>query len=275
MPDDLSAVPAPNSVSSQFNALPTSGFTNPTNDGRALRDTTQIMANPLTSLVGDDFRPLHCYNDLAILRAGDAEDLLTGSQAYRGAALGYIPPPSIASIMNRQIRTLDGVASAVRDDGAGDLLVVNEGSLPSHFLGEDWSNSPLFPDLPEGWNFLPTAVDPATTIARSSPFTSTSTKRSHDNWQGPDSETASASSTWTDGFLDLRPPGSSGARKRFKSSEQPRRDSERIALSNQALILGRTADRKELSRSLVNTYLEVVHAQYPVGSVMYRILYVY
>ena len=271
--NNLSTTSTANSVSSCLDTSAISGFSDSINHQRALMDAESLFADPFMNPVGGDCTPFRRYGGQRILKAGATNALLTGSQAHRGAALNCVSSPSNVSNRSCEIGTLAGAPYVMTNPGAGDAPVVNEGLLLSPFSGEDWSSSPLFPNLPDSWDSLPTAMNPARVEVRGSTFTSTSTKRSHDGWDGPDSKTASTSSLWTDGSLDLRPPGSSGARKRCKRLEQPRRTSEAIAFSNQALILGRTADRKELSRSLVNTYLDVVHAQYPVSSVTFNVLY--
>lgn len=71
-------------------------------------------------------------------------------------------------------------------------------------------------------------------------------------------------SVWSNEWLDLTPPGRESKKPRTKASSSlvP------VDLGFQDLgnLLAITSERKELSRSLVNTYLTVFHAQYPVSS---------
>jgi hypothetical protein len=76
-------------------------------------------------------------------------------------------------------------------------------------------------------------------------------------------------SVWSNDWLDLTPPGRESKKPRTGASSSlvP------VDLRFQDLgnLLARTSERKELSRSLVNTYLAVFHAQYPV-SLFHRLL---
>lgn len=70
-------------------------------------------------------------------------------------------------------------------------------------------------------------------------------------------------SVWSNDWLDLTPPG--------RDSKKPRTGASSslvpvdLGFQDPGNLLARTSERKELSRSLVNTYLAVFHAQYPVS----------
>jgi hypothetical protein len=76
-------------------------------------------------------------------------------------------------------------------------------------------------------------------------------------------------SVWSNDWLDLTPPGRESKKLRTgASSSLVPLD---LGFQDPDHLLVRTSERKELSRSLVNTYLAVFHAQYPV-SLFHRLL---
>lgn len=70
-------------------------------------------------------------------------------------------------------------------------------------------------------------------------------------------------SVWSNDWLDLTPPGRESKKLRTEASWLAPVD---LGFQDTGNLLARTSERKELSRSLVNTYLAVFHAQYPVSS---------
>jgi hypothetical protein len=76
-------------------------------------------------------------------------------------------------------------------------------------------------------------------------------------------------SVWSNDWLDLTPPGRESKKLRTEASSSLVPVD--LGFQDPGNLLARTSERKELSRSLVNTYLAVFHAQYPV-SLFHRLL---
>lgn len=101
--------------------------------------------------------------------------------------------------------------------------------------------------------------DPTITMTTSSPNT-TNTDTNASTSATPNSV---GRSVWSNDWLDLTPPGRESKKLRTGASSSLVPVDLGFQDTNQ--LLARTSERKELSRSLVNTYLAVFHAQYPVS----------
>ncbi|KAH8077864.1 hypothetical protein HD553DRAFT_320516 [Filobasidium floriforme] len=103
--------------------------------------------------------------------------------------------------------------------------------------------------------------DPNTTITTTTTTNSANTTTGYTDASTSATPSSVGRSVWSNDWLDLTPPG--------RDSKKPRTGASLslvpVDLGFQDLgnLLAETSERKELSRSLVNTYLAVFHAQYP------------
>jgi len=105
------------------------------------------------------------------------------------------------------------------------------------------------------------STDPTSTAPNTTTYTDTNASTSA-------TPSSVGRSVWTSDWLDLTPPGRESKKPRTGALSLAPAD---LGFQDQGNLLARTSERKELSRSLVNTYLAVFHAQYPVSS-LYRLL---
>ena len=106
--------------------------------------------------------------------------------------------------------------------------------------------------------------DPITTTTTTTTTSSPTTTHTNTNTNTSATPNSVGRSVWSNDWLDLTPPGRESKKLRTGASSSLAHVD--LGFQDTGNLLARTSERKELSRSLVNTYLAVFHAQYPVSS---------